>query len=82
MLSVVLVSMFHTWGPEFSEVQLWEFFGGFHVAGGVCLVACSWRPGCLRPVTELSNCCILLVIWSETGYPHTDYVVTGHWVYK
>ena len=82
MRSVVFVSRPHTWEPELSALQLWEFFGGCHVAGGVCLVACSWRPGCLRPVTELSTCCILLVIWSETGFPDIDYVVTGHWVYK
>ena len=33
MVSVVFVSMFHTWGLEFSEVQLWEFFGR---------VSCDW----------------------------------------
>ena len=59
MRPVVFVSRSHTWKPELSELQLWEFFGGgCHVVGGVCLVACNWRPGCLLPVTELPTCCI------------------------
>jgi len=68
MRSVVFVGRPHTWEPELSELKLWEFFFGCHVVGGVCLVACNSLPGCLLPVTELPFCCILLVIWSETGY--------------
>ena len=78
MRCLVFVSRPHTWEPELSELQLCVFWG--HVAGGVCLVACSWRPGCLRPGTPLPTCCILLVIWSQTGHPLTDYLVTLHWL--
>ena len=51
-----------------------------HVTSGVGLVACNWWPGGLWPGTPLPTCCILLVNWSQTGYPFTDYLITVHWL--